>query len=195
MFIRVGLLVCIMGLLTSHAWAQILTFDARTTYYFPHSEEVKGDVNVKGAAGVGFAINYGYRDRAVEFSVDFTRLKLEGDAVDGDLLIVPIFISGYLRFHPFGRRWFPFIGAGVGVVATGFDQDDKSDFDINFGDSLALHGTLGFQYFIIRNLALNWYVRYLYAQPDIRLNRDGEDITDKLRLDTVVVSFGVTKYF
>lgn len=195
MFVRIGLLVCIMGLLTSHAWAQILTFDARTSYFFPHSEEVKGDVDVKGGAGLGFAINYGYRDRAVELSVDFARLKLEGDQVNGDLLIVPFFISGFFRFHPFGRRWFPYIGAGVGVLATGFDQGKKSDFDIDFGDSLALHGTLGFQYFIIRNWALNWYVRYLYAQPDIQLDGDGNSFTDELRLDTVVASFGVTKYF
>ena len=195
MFVRVGLLVCLMGLLTSHAWAEILSFDFRTSYYFPHSEEVKGDVDVKGAAGFGFAINYGYRDRTVELSVDLARLKLEGDQVDGDLLIVPIFISGYFRFHPFGRRWFPYIGAGVGVLSTGFDQDDKADFDINFGDSLALHGTLGFQVFVIQNWALNWYVRYLYAQPDIKLDGESEDFTDQLRLDGVVASFGVTKYF
>lgn len=186
-----------LTLLSSAARAQILSVDLHSTYIPAHSSNVKGVVRLKEGVGGGVTVMYGYRDRALEMTLDVVPVVVKGDRIDGRLQMMPLIFSGYWRYHPFGRRWFPYLGVGLGTIITSFRESPGARYNVDMADPIALEGTLGFQYFMIKDWAVTLKVQYLYAQAHVQLTEAGTDSsqTDAFKLSTWIGSFGITKYF
>lgn len=177
-------------IVVGNAWGQqtLLSLEAKTVYAFPRS----GGVHVDGTLGQGLALTYGYRDRAVEFSVERFGAKLKGNGLEGNLIMLPILLSGYLRFHPYGRRWFPSVGVGFGAVANNFNPVGDTPHDTVVTDALAVQGMLGFEVFVIPKWSMAAQARYLYARVS---SSSEEGKTAHINLGGPLVSFGVKHYF
>jgi hypothetical protein len=185
-FLFLGFTFVVVG----NAWGQqtLLTLEAKTGYAFPRS----GGVHVDGALGGGLALTYGYRDRAVEFSVERLAAKVKGNGLEGNLIMLPILLNGYLRFHPYGRRWFPSVGAGFGTVTNHFNPVGSTPRDTVLTDALAVQAILGFEVFVIPKWSVAAQARYLYA----RVSSSSENgKTAHINLGGPLVSFGVKRYF
>ena len=195
MLLRVISFMLVLIFFATNAWGEILSFEARTTYLLPHDEDVNEEVKIKGGLGFGAAVMYGWRDRGVELSVERVGVEIKNDTLDGDLVMFPIIFSGYLRFHPVGRRWFPFVGLGVGMVANSFNPDKNSDKDIAMSDALAFQASAGIEIFLIRKLSVSFQARYLFARANVQIEESNGDSTDdRFKMDTAGVSFGIKKY-
>jgi outer membrane protein W len=197
MAVRIGLFLGVLALAPSVAWGQILSVELRSTGMLAHTEDNAGHVRFKDAVGAGTAITYGYRDRAIELSMDVVPVNVDGGKLDGRVIMMPVMVSGYFRFHPFGRRWFPYIGAGVGVILTNLRESEGVEYNVAVADPIALQAALGFQYFIVKNWAATWQVRYLHSRAKLELSPDGGSTqeNDDISLSTFIGTFGISKYF
>ena len=177
-------------LAAGEAWGQptIFSVEAKPVYFFPRS----GNVDADSTLGYGVGFTYGYRDRAVEFTIERMVTKLHSDSVNGTLVMLPLMANGYLRFHPYGRRWFPSIGVGFGALANNFHPGGTTPSDTVVSDSLAVQAILGFEVFLIPKLSVAAQGRYLYARADAS-SPGGKTV--HIDLGGPLASFGVKKYF
>ena len=174
----------------------ILSLEARATYLPTTSHDVRGDVDFNQTVGVGAAVMYGYRDRAIEFSIGRVSIDLDGEELDGSLVMLPVFLTGYFRFHPFGRRWFPFIGIGFGVLLNQYQPDVRKHREEDIADALGLQAVVGVEYFLWKKVSVAAQARYLYAGLDYRtVGNDGVSRVDRFALNTGMASFGIKRYF
>ena len=201
MFIRLILAVLFVMVMTPLAWAQepLFAIEGRSSYLFPSSDSPGEELSIGGGPGVGMALTLGWRDQALEFSFDWTKVRLKNGYLDGELVMIPIMFSGFFRWHPRGQRWFPYLGAGFGSVILGFDPTDRFEtLQIDFTDTVALQVVSGFEYFIMRGITLSFSVRYLYSRGYVRVEdalADPVVTTNKINLDKIAMGLGLKKYF
>lgn len=105
-----------------------ITFDLWTED-FAIEDDIDGEIDFKvGWSVVGAAIGYAFANGArVELSPGFSSLSVGsvstsvGDVGSGDVRTIEVMINGYYDFDV-GRRWRPYVGAGVGGVRTRYDN-------------------------------------------------------------------------
>lgn len=201
MALHLILAMFLLAMGSANAWGQgtILSLEGRTSYFLP-APFVDEDIDVSDGLGFGAAVTYGYRDRAVEFSIERVSVELEDDSLSGDLVMLPILMTGYWRFHPYSRRWFPFIGVGFGVIVNDFESDLDIPNPRELSDSVALHFSAGVEYFLWRNFSVSFQARYLRSRADVRTGGGEEEDSglppaNRIKLDRVITGFGLKKYF
>ena len=154
MFIRLILAVFFILLVTPFAGAQTPLFavEGRSSYIFQSSDNPGESLKIGGGLGVGMGLTLGWRHQTLEVSFDRTRVRLNDGVLDGELVMIPIMFSGYLRWHPSRRRWFPFLGAGFGSVILDFNPNERlPDREIDLTDTVALQVVSGFEFFLFRD--------------------------------------------
>ena len=180
----------------ARAQTPLFAVEGRSSYLFQSSDSSQESLKIGGGLGVGMGLTLGYRDQALEVSFDWTKVRLDDGKLDGELVMIPILFSGFFRWHPHGRRWFPYLGAGFGSVILSFDPDVRvQGRKIDFTDTIAVQVVSGFEYFIIRGVTLSFHVRYLYSRGYVRIEDDTGVSTDKINLDKITTGIGIKKYF
>ena len=197
------LICCSVLLLTlvPNAWAQetILALGGQASYLFPHSDSAGGKVEVDGGLMWGASLMYGYQNGGVELSVERVVTDLEGDTVDGKLLMLPVMVSGFWRFHAPGRRLIPYMGVGIGIVINQFRNSAKTkmrNLDNEIADTVGIQVFGGVEYFILSKISISLNARYLYAKADVQTEDEEENVKrHRIGLETVVSGIGIKKYF
>ena len=196
------LILCGVLLLTlvPNTWAEetILALGVQTSYLFPHTDSAGGKVEVEGGQMWGAGLTYGYQDRGIELSIEWVATDIEGDTVDGELIMIPVMISGFWRFYASGRRLIPSLGIGIGIVVNQFRNSQKAkalDLDNEIVDTVGIQVLGGVEYFIKSRISIFLNARYLYAKADVQTKTGNVINRHRIGLDTIISGMGIKTYF
>lgn len=141
------------------------TADSTPTYY-----NNKTDMGL--IAGGGFI--YGVDDH---FALDIEASRATFGSETGDFGVTDLSFGGQYRFALQQRQIVPYIGVGLDVLFTDYDENfgHKSDVDTKLG----AHVNVGVDFFLQRNLALTAEAK-LIAAPDAKItdNQSGAPAGD-----------------
>lgn len=120
------------------------------------------DVGFVGGAGVIFGIDD-------HFAAELEVSRSDFDSDTGDFGVTDVSLGGQYRFALQQRQLVPYVGAGLDILVSDYDQfgGARSDVDTTVG----VHVSGGVDYFLLKNLALTAEAK-LVAAPDA-------DITDR----------------
>lgn len=128
-----------------------------------NNAEFRNDNKTDAGFVAGGGLIYGIDDHfAAEFEV--TRTDFGSDT--GDFGVTDISFGGQYRFALQQRQLVPYIGAGVDILVSDYDENGgaRSDVDTTVG----AHISGGVDYFLQKNLALTAEAR-LVAAPDTKI--------------------------
>ena len=147
------------------------------------------DNRTDAGAIVGGGLILGLDDH-IALELDVTRAVFGSDT--GDFGVTNFSIGGQYRFALQQRQLVPYIGVGLDILATDYDENGgaRSDVDTKVG----VHLSGGFDYFFHRQLALTAEVK-LVAAPDANIT-DRQNGNDAGKFDPSSVSTTVgLRYF
>jgi outer membrane protein len=138
-------------------------------------------------AGFGFAggagLMYGITDHvAVYFDVTYDQVGIkafplgQSEQTVGTVKMIDFTVGGQWRFMP-KKAFVPYVGAGLDLMINRFGFDDKfSDgSDMEAANTYGGHLSVGADYFLTPNIALNAEIRGVYGtQGDITRRYPGE---------------------
>ena len=124
--------------------------------FFPN----RTDVGFIGGGGLIYGI-----DNHFAAEIDVTRASFGSDT--GDFGVTNVSLGGQYRFTLQQRQLVPYIGAGLDILATDYDENGgaRSDVDTTVG----AHVSVGIDYFFQKNLALTAEAKVV-AAPDTRIS-------------------------
>ena len=163
-------------------------------------DQVPGsDVSINNSVVPELDISYFFTPNiAAELVLGVTPHKIKGagslDGVDvGKAWLLPPTLTLQYHFTDFGA-FKPYVGAGINYTVF-FDQKaaggtvSKLDIENSFGAALQV----GFDYMIDQHWGVNFDVKKLFLQPDVKLN--GGALSGNVDIDPWLIGVGVTYRF
>ncbi len=123
--------------------------------FFPN----KTDVGFIGGGGLIYGI-----DNHFAAEIDVTRTSFGSDT--GDFGVTNVSLGGQYRFTLQQRQLVPYIGVGLDILATDYDENGGASSDVD--TTVGSHVSVGVDYFFQRNLALTADAKVV-AAPDVRI--------------------------
>lgn len=112
-------------------------------------------------AGIGLL--YGINDN-IAAELDITRSAFGSDT--GDFGVTNVSIGGQYRFALQQRQLVPYIGAGLDILYSDYDENGGAKSDVE--ETLGVHISGGVDYFLQKNIALTAEAK-LVAAPDAKI--------------------------
>ncbi len=158
---------------------------ARVSYFFPYSND-DADSEIAYEGIISYAVSNVF---ATALTVGYTDPEILAP-VEGRLRTTYLNLTFELRGEPepnFGL----YLGFGPSVYFNNFKS--KGPYDLNSDDSFGCHVSLGIDYFVLQDLALNIDVKHLWFIDDVKYRVNGGS-KQKLEMNAMVFGAGL-KYF